>query len=223
MEQYSNKNELCTFSYFLKSFNTISRKKAIVSQTENDVVVQGEPHSAWGNLGARAECLRCRPTSGASCRPCSSCTAPSRPPPGRARRPPPPGRTPWWPSRATAWRGPASKPQGLKSAEQKSGATCCFIFSKHSVTLGWGAVIKMISEATWRGFHKEANRKLPQLHGDESYRNYKKLLDSSLRSAFCFSGWKIALRGFRKSKEKEKSRNGMLSFHGFTWIVHSLI
>lgn len=206
----------------------------MVSQTETDVVVQGEPHSAWGNLGARAECLRCRPTSGASCRPCSSCTAPSRPPPGRARRPPPPGRTPWWPSPATAWRGPASKPRGLKSAGQKSGAKAVSkrpeqlvvsFFSKHSVTLGWGAVIKMISKATWRGFHKEANRKLQKLLGDESYRNYKKLLDSSLplRSAFCFSGWKIALRGFRNYKEKEKSRNGMLSFHGFTLIVHSLI
>lgn len=74
-------------------------------------------YSAGGNWGVRAGCLRCRPTWAASCRPWSSCTGPFHPAPGTAGRPPPPGRTPWWPSPATAVRGPGSTPPGLRTGE----------------------------------------------------------------------------------------------------------
>jgi len=101
----------------MKTFVTLSAGRGNLNAAEGS-------YSGGGSWDARAGCRRCRPTWSASCRPCSSCTAPCRPAPGTASRPPPPGRTPWWPSPATGARGPGSRPPGLEAqtGSQKTSA-----------------------------------------------------------------------------------------------------
>lgn len=211
---WSKKKEKC-----LLSIVTLGQK--LWSQTEDDVVVQA--HSAWGNLGARAEYLHCRLTSAASCHPCSSCTAPSRPPPGRARRPPPPGRTPWWPSQATASHGPASKPQGLKSAEQKREAkaimTFLLFFFFIWTTLSRSAEALLLKWSQRRREEAFTKKQTGSCWGYTEMSHTEIIKSCSIQvCALAFvSVGERSPRGFWNSKEKEKSRNGMLTF----MILHS--
>lgn len=167
----------------MKTFCTVETKQCYTAAERGISQTQRKPYSAGGNWGAKAGCLRCKLTWDASCPPWSSCTGPCRPALERAWRPPPPGRTPWWPSPATAARGPVSKPQGLAPEAQKwsekTPDTVIYNTGSHFVRglnelLDGKSLHIIFGLLNWNrcssGFQKVTNRKL-KLQGKESYRN----------------------------------------------------